>query len=284
VPGSSPRKIAKAQTLPVDEVVLDLEDALIPAEKNDATRSGVAAALRGPWLAAIAAVRVNSSGSPWFLDDVTQVATLAGPALSSIVLPKVESAGEIHLLDELLTKLESPGQRIAIEAQIESARGLMNVEEIAASSDRLQALVFGPADFAASLAVPQFDVGAIDPTYPGDQWAYPRSRIAVAAHAHGLDPIDGPYGAYRDLPGLKESARRALFLGFAGKWVIHPAQIGACNEVFSSSPEEIARAHAIIEALGDAARSGDGATSLDGSMLDEASRRLAAAILARAPR
>jgi citrate lyase subunit beta/citryl-CoA lyase len=235
-------------------------------------------------LAVIAAVRVNSSGSPWFLDDVTQVATHAGPALSSIVLPKVESAAEIRLLDDLLTKLEQPGHRIGIEAQIESARGLVNVEEIAASSDRLQALVFGPADFAASLAIPELEIGAIDPAYPGDQWAYPRSRIAVAAHANGLDPIDGPYGAYRDAEGLKESAKRALLLGFAGKWIIHPDQIATCNETFSSSPEDVARAHAIIEALGEAERMGDGATSLDGLMFDEASRRLAVSILARAPR
>jgi citrate lyase subunit beta/citryl-CoA lyase len=282
VPASSGRKLLKAQALAVDEVVIDLEDALVPEQKNAATRATVASALREAWRAPIRAVRVNALGTQWFHEDVRDVVSLAGRALTAIVLPKVESAADVQHLDDLLTQLEPPGHRVAIEAQIESARGLLRVEEIAAASSRLEALVFGPADFASSLGIPTLGIGTMADDYPGDQWAYPRSRIAVAAHANGLAPIDGPYGAYQDLEGLHETARRARILGFAGKWAIHPEQIAGCRRVFSPSPEEVAAARRILGALDAAARHGDGATSSEGSMLDEASRRLAESVLGHA--
>lgn len=284
VPASSPRMIAKARTLDVDEVVVDFEDAVTPTQKTNATRAAVAEALRNPWVAPIRAIRVNAVGTTWFLDDVTQVVSAAGAGLTSIVLPKVESPAAVRSLDELLATLEAPDQRIAIEAQIESARGLVSVEDIASSSERLEALIFGPGDFGASLGIPQLEIGAIDDRYPGDQWSYPRSRIAVAAHANGLDPIDGPFAAYRDAVGLRESAWRARLLGFAGKWLIHPAQVEVCHEVFSPSDEDVARARRVVDALRDAELAGRGAASLNGTMIDEASRRLAHAVLVRAMR
>jgi citrate lyase beta subunit len=282
VPAASERKLQKAQALAVDEVVIDLEDALVPEQKNAATRAGVARSLAEAWRAPIRAVRVNALGTQWFDEDVRDVVSLAGPALTAIVLPKVESAAAVQHLDELLGELEPRGHRVAIEAQIESARGLVRVEEIAVASSRLEALVFGPADFASSLGIPTLGIGTVADDYPGDQWAYPRSRIAVAAHANRLSPIDGPYGAYDDLEGLRESARRARILGFAGKWAIHPDQIRECERVFSPTPEEVAAARQILGALHAAAEKGDGATSIDGSMLDEASRRLAESVLAHA--
>lgn len=282
VPASSERKLLKAQALAVDEIVIDLEDALVPERKNADTRATVASALREAWLAPTRAVRVNALGTPWFDQDVRDIVSLAGPALTAIVLPKVESAAAVQHLDQMLSKLEPHGHRVAIEAQIESARGLVRVEEIAASSTRLDALVFGPADFASSLGIPTLGIGTMADDYSGDQWAYPRSRIAVAAHANDLVPIDGPYGAYKDIDGLRESARRARILGFAGKWAIHPDQVGPCRTAFSPSPTEVAEARRILGALDAAAQHGDGATSINGSMLDEASRRLAESVLERA--
>ena len=279
VPASADRKIAKAQTLDVDEVVVDLEDGVRAEDKTHGTRALVAVALGGDWAAATRSVRVNAVGSEWFLDDVTQLVPLAGVALSTIVVPKVESADDIHVLDAMLADLEDAGHRIGIQAQIESARGLLEVEAIAAASQRLEALIFGPGDYAASLGIPQLEIGGNDGSYPGDQWAYPRSRIAVAARANDLDAIDGPYGAFEDDAGLRQSASRARLVGCTGKWVIHPRQIATCREAFSPSAAQVAAARRVLAALADAERAGSGATALDASMLDEASRRQAQAVL-----
>jgi citrate lyase subunit beta/citryl-CoA lyase len=203
-----------------------------------------------------------------------------------VIVPKVESVDELAAVDRLLTDLEEEadaGRPIGIEVQIESARGLVEVERIAGSSQpRLETLVFGPGDYAATLGVPQRSVGETDPDYPGDQWHYARSRIATAAHAFGLAPIDGPYAAIRDLDGLRESARQARLVGFEGKWVVHPDQIPVCDEVFSPTPEELADALSVLEGLEGAAAEGRGASLHDGRMVDEASRRIAEAVVRRA--
>jgi citrate lyase subunit beta/citryl-CoA lyase len=214
----------------------------------------------------------------------SQIVRGACNRLDSLVIPKVENAENIAFSDELLSALESSLglERIPIEAQIESALGLTRVEEIAACSSRIEALIFGPGDYAASLGVPQTQIGAIDSTYPGDQWHYARSRIAVAAHANGLDAIDGPFGAFRDETGLVETASRARLVGFAGKWVIHPDQIEPCNRVFSPSADEVAAARRLLRTLDVAAGEGRGAVELDGAMIDDASRKHAEAVLARA--
>jgi citrate lyase subunit beta/citryl-CoA lyase len=279
VPGSSERKLAKAQTLAVDEIIVDLEDALTPAEKTSATRLLAAGALAtGDWRASSLAVRVNPVRSPWFADDVDEIVLEAGSALDCLVLPKVESPEDVLAAAELLDR---HAVDVGLEAQIESARGLLEVERIAASSPRLEALVFGPGDYAVSLGIPQLEIGANDPDYPGDQWHYPRSRIAVAAHAFGLDAIDGPYARLGDPEGLRQAARRARLVGFGGKWVIHPAQIDTCNEAFSPSNAEVDRAKRLLESVRAAEERGEGVTSFDGVMVDEASRKMAEAVVAR---
>jgi citrate lyase subunit beta/citryl-CoA lyase len=279
VPGSSERKLEKARTLPADEIIVDLEDALLPAEKTSTTRRRVADALAAAdWRAPMLAVRVNDVRSPWFSDDVNEILRETGPALDCIVLPKVEAPEDVLLAADLLDR---HGVDVALEAQIESARGIVEVERIAASSPRLEALVFGPGDYAASLGIPQLEIGSIDPAYPGDQWHYPRSRIAAAAHAYGLEAIDGPYARLHDADGLRESALRARLVGFGGKWVIHPQQIQTCNDAFRPSDQEADRARRLLASVRAAEERGEGATTFDGAMVDEASRKMAQAIVAR---
>jgi citrate lyase subunit beta/citryl-CoA lyase len=277
--------LAKAAVLEPDEVVIDLEDAVSPSEK-DASRARVVAALTDQvWGARTLAVRVNAVDSEWFADDVAALVRDAGPRIDALVIPKVESVDAVEAVDGLLGELETRAGvgPTELELLIESALALTRVEAIAgAAGERTSALVFGPGDFAASLGMPQASIGGIDPAYPGDQWHYARSRIAVAARAFGLDPIDGPYAEFGDEDGLVESARRARAVGFVGKWVIHPDQIDACTRVFSPSEDELATARRLMEALDEAARDGRGAATLDGAMIDEASRKHAEAILARA--
>lgn len=271
--------MAKARTLPADEVVLDLEDAVPPEQKADARRL-VAEAVQGEWRAPTVAVRVNAIGSPWFADDLDQLLGSADASIDTLVLPKVESAADV---ETVAAELDRRGVDTGLEAQIESARALVEVERIAAAP-RLEALVFGPGDYAASLGVFQLHIGAIDPDYPGDQWHYARSRIAAAAHAFGLDPVDGPYAALGDTDGLRESARRARLLGFTGKWAIHPDQLAVCNEVFAPSAAELERAEGVLATLREAEARGEGAATFDGAMVDEASRKLAEALIARGAR
>jgi citrate lyase subunit beta/citryl-CoA lyase len=278
--------LANARELEADEVILDLEDSVAPAEKTDDTRQLVVDALvSGAWRARTRAVRVNGVGTPWCLRDVQYVVERAGAALDCLVLPKVEVVSELHFFSHLLDQLEGSfglERTIGIEAQIETPRGLIEIDAIAAASRRLEALVFGPGDFGAALGVPQLSVGRIEPEYPGDQWHYVRARIAVAARAFGLQAVDGPYAAVRDLDGFRESARRAALLGFDGKWAVHPDQIRPCNESFSPTQTQFDDATALLEAYGHSLEEhGAGAASHRGEMIDEASRKMAEAVVAR---
>jgi citrate lyase subunit beta/citryl-CoA lyase len=279
VPGNSPSKLARAASTDADEVILDLEDSIPAEQKNDRTRALVAAAVAGSeWRAPTVAVRVNGLATPWFADDITAMVRLAGRRLASLVLPKVETADDVLTAAAILDQLEADGTtmvRVGLEAQIETALGLVNVERIACASPRLEALVFGPGDFAASMGMPMGPIGGFDETYPGDQWLYARSRIAVAARAFDLAPIDGPYANFRDPDGLRESARRARILGFAGKWAIHPVQIVVCNETFSPSDAELKAAEDAIAALEESRGHGAGVAAPGGEMMDEAIRRAA---------
>ena len=211
VPGSSEKMLAKARRHRC-YVVLDLEDGVAETLRNDETRLRVVQALlEKDWHATTRTVRVNGTHTEWCASDVTAVVAGAGDALDCVVLPKVEDPSHIHFLDHLLTGLEKANgvrKRIGIEAQIETAQGVVNIERIASASTRIEALIFGPGDYAASLGVPQLSVGTDEPDYPGDQWHYPRSRIVTTARAFGLQAIDGPFAAFRDL-GFRESARRA---------------------------------------------------------------------------
>jgi len=287
VPGSSPRFIAKAQGLDADEVFLDLEDAVAPAAKP-AARQAVAQALRdGGWGGRVMAVRINDVTTAWAYRDVVDVVEQAGPHLDAIVLPKVTGPGHVVWLDLLLGQIEQakgyPVGAIGIEAQIEDARGLAAVDAIAAASPRLAALVFGPADFMASLGMRSLDIGAQPAGYAGgDAFHYPLLRLLVAARAHGLQAIDGPYAAIADTEGLARAAASVAALGFDGKWVLHPGQVGPVNEAFSPSQQDYDRAELILAAY--ARSTGEdqrGAALLDGQMIDEASRKLALVTAAR---
>lgn len=286
VPGSSERMLAKAATLGADMVFLDLEDAVAPLEKTDETRAKVVRALREhAWVAPTRVVRVNGVATRWCYRDIAYVVEHAGDALDCVMIPKVESAAHVHFADHLLSQLEADlglERRLGLELQIESPRGLLAIDEIAAASDRSETLIFGPGDFAASLGVPQLSVGAVEPGYPGDQWHYVLMRIVTTARAHGLQAVDGPFAAIRDLDGLREVARRSHLLGFDGKWALHPDQVEICNEVYAPTGEQFARAERILAAYAQALE-GDrlGAVLFEGEMIDEASRKLAEQTAAR---
>lgn len=286
VPGSSERMLVKAATLPADEVFLDLEDAVAPSEKTDATRELVVRALVDQeWAACTRVVRVNGVGTRWCLDDIEYVVSQAGSALHALMLPKVESAGQVHFVTHLLEQLElrhDLPRRLSLEVQVESPRGLLRLEEIAEASDRIETLIFGPGDYAAAAGVPQLSVGAIERDYPGDQWHYVLGRILTVARAFGLQAIDGPFAAINDLAGFREVAARSRQLGFDGKWAIHPGQIDICNDVYTPTDEQFDHAKAILESYQQAlASERAGAAMFEGEMIDEASRKMAQQIVGR---
>jgi len=287
VPGSNPRFLVKARELAVDEVFLDLEDAVAATEKEQ-SRAAVAQALRdGGWGTKIRAVRVNDVRTGWAYRDVVDVVEQAGEWLDAIVLPKVTSPRAVGWLDLLLSQIEQATGlelgRIAIEAQIEDASGLAAVDDIAAASPRLEALVFGPADFMASMGMRSLTVGSRPAGYAaGDAFHYAHLRILVAARANGLQAIDGPFAAIHDLDGLRVSAASAAALGFDGKWVLHPGQVGPVNAEFSPSQGDYDRAELILAAYEYYTTvQRRGAAMLDGEMIDEASRKLALVTAAR---
>jgi citrate lyase subunit beta/citryl-CoA lyase len=238
------------------------------------------------WKAPTREVRVNDVSTHWCRRDLEVIVTGAREHLHGIVLPKVQDASHVHFVHHLLNQLEAehgiPGRR-CIEAQIETAHGMVEVERIAQASDRIETIVFGPGDYTASLGITQLSVGAIDPLYPGDQWHYALSRILTAARAYGKQAIDGPYTAIKDLDGFREVATRSQRLGFDGKWAVHPDQIAVLNEVYSPSREQFDKALRLVEAYREATH-GDtrrGAVVHDGEMIDEASAKMALAIVER---
>lgn len=275
--------LGKAAGLAADEVFLDLEDSVAPAAK-EAARANVVAALRdGTWRAGTRAVRVNDVTTSWSYADVIAVVEGAGSHLDCLILPKVTSGHDVRWLDTLLAQLERAGGlpvgRIGVEAQIESAAGLAHVEEIAAASARLEALVYGPADFMASIGVRALAVGAQPAGYEGaDAYHYVLARILVAARANGLQAIDGPYVAVHDLDGFRRRARRTAALGYDGTWVVHPGQIDVANDVYAPTQADFDRAEAILDAYArstSAAGGLVGAVLLGDEMIDEASRKMA---------
>jgi citrate lyase subunit beta/citryl-CoA lyase len=286
VPASSERFLAKARDLPVDEVMLDLEDSVAPDAKPAARELAVAALRAGGWGGKLVAVRVNDVTTPWAYQDVIAVAEGAAGAVNSLILPKVSDPGAVVWLDVLLGQLErSAGLalgRIGIEAQIEDAAGLAAVEAIAASSSRLVSLVFGPADFMASIGMRVLTVGGQPEGYAFDAHHYPLMRLLVAAKANGLQAIDGPYAKIGDTSGLRAAAASAAALGYDGKWVLHPAQVDVVNDAFTPPADDYARAVRILDAYS-SATSVDrrGAVMLDGEMIDEASRKLALSVVAK---
>ncbi|WP_155350187.1 HpcH/HpaI aldolase/citrate lyase family protein [Acrocarpospora pleiomorpha] len=287
VPGSNPRFLEKAQSLPVDEVFLDLEDSVAPIAKEGARRTVVTALKEGDWGGKTVVVRVNDLSTPWTYRDVIEVVEAAGDRLHCVMLPKVEEAAQVRWLDLLLSQIERtvglPVGGIGIEAQIESARGLVAVDEIAGSSARLETLVFGPADFMASIGMRTLVVGEQPPGYAeGDAYHYILMRILMAARARDLQAIDGPYLQIKDIEGFRRAAGRAAALGFDGKWVLHPGQVEAANEVFSPSQADYDHAELILDAYEYYTTvEGRGAVMLGDEMIDEASRKMALVISAK---
>jgi citrate lyase subunit beta/citryl-CoA lyase len=288
VPGSNPRMLEKAQGLAADQIFLDLEDAVAPLAKPAARKNVVAALTSGDWSGKARVVRVNDVTTPWAYQDVLEVVQGAGRHLDALMLPKVQEPVHVQWLDLTLTQLEQalglPIGGIGIEAQIENARGLVNVDAIAAASPRLETIIFGPADFMASINMKSLAVGALHPDYPGDPYHYILMRLLMAARSHDLQAIDGPYLQIRDVDAFREAARRSAALGFDGKWVLHPGQIDAANEVYSPDQKDYDHAELILDAYeyATSAEGGKvGAVMLGDEMIDEASRKMALVISAK---
>jgi citrate lyase beta subunit len=280
VPGSQPAMFRKAFDSDADFVFLDLEDAVAPADKVQARANIIATLLELDWRGSgkTVSVRVNGIDTHYMYRDVVDVVEQAGHRLDTILVPKVGVAADLYLVDALLTQIEEAKaipHRIGIEALIETALGMANVEAIAQSTRRLETLHFGVADYAASCRARTVNIGGLNPDYPGDQWHAALSRMVVACRAYGLRAVDGPFGDFNDPDGYLLAARRAAALGLEGKWAIHPKQIPLANDVFSPRPEEVARAERILVALDAAARDGKGAAQLDGRLIDAASARMA---------
>ncbi|MGB9377967.1 MAG: CoA ester lyase [Mycobacteriales bacterium] len=286
VPGSSTKMLTKAQGLPADQVFLDLEDAVAPDAKAGARANIVEALTSGDWSGKTRVVRINDATTQWAYRDLVEVVEGAGSHLDCIMLPKVQSAEQVHWLDMTLTQIEQAMGydvgRIGIEAQIETAQGLINVNAIANASDRIETIVFGPADFMASINMPGLVVGGLNPDYPADPYHYILMQILMAARARGVQAIDGPYLQIRDVDGFRSVAKRSHALGFDGKWVLHPGQIDVANEVYSPDQEDYDHAELILDAYEHYTTVEKlGAVMLGDEMIDEASRKMATVIAAK---
>ena len=288
-PGSNEKFLAKAPTVPADMTFLDLEDAVAPLEKEAARPKVVDAIKNLSWDDRVLCVRVNAWDTEWTYSDVIEVVGNAGERLDELMLPKVQSAAEVQALDLLLTQVEKtsglPVGHIGIEAQIETARGLINVDEICAASPRLETIIFGPADFAASIEMPVLTGGIDIPEYPGDHFNYVFSRILMAGRANGLQVIDGPFLKVRELDALRDYSLRTRMLGYDGKWALTPDQVTVLNEVYSPTQEQFDRAFDILEAYRKATdEDRTGAVMFGDEMIDEASRKIALKFVSRGER
>ncbi len=299
VPGSMPALFEKAAQSAADVIFLDLEDAVAPDDKDQARRNAIAALNDIDWGAKTLSLRVNGLDTHYMYRDVIETVENC-PRLDMLLIPKVGVPADVYALDMLVTQIEQAKKRekrIGFEVLIETALGWANVEAIAQSSRRLEAMCFGSGDFAASTRARTTVIGGLNPDYGvlsdrdaagrrefhlGDPWHAAQVRILVACRAWGLRPVDGPYGDFKDADGYRSAAKRAAALGFEGKWAIHPSQIEVANEVFSPAPEETDKARRILEAMALAAKEGRGAVQLDGRLIDVASMRMAQNLLKKA--
>ncbi len=295
VPGTNVRAMEKAPALGADLVFLDIEDAVAPDDKEQARANIIQALLGQDWSRTAVSVRVNGLDTHWCYRDVVDVVEAAGQVLDTVLVPKVGSPSDVEFVGTLLDQIEQrngwEAGRIGIHILIETAKGMANVEAISrARPDRLEAMVFGVADYAASVQARTTNIGGANPEYSvltdanasgtreihwGDQWHFGISRMVAACRAEGLRPIDGPFGDFNDADGYRSAARRAAALGCEGKWAIHPSQVELANEVFTPSDAEVERARRILEAMEQGAKEGKGAVSLDGRLIDAASIRMA---------
>ena len=282
VPGHVEKMHHKACMSPADVIMLDLEDS-VPLEAKEAARETVVRSILSlDWQGKTITARINGLDTPFGYRDMLALAEEAGQCLDSVVVPKVDDRGDIHFVDRLLNGIERNRKftnRIGIEASIESAKGLEQVSEIACASARLISLVFGVADFSASIGARLVSLSGHgemeEDLYPGHRWNFVMSRLVMAAKAHGLIAIDAPFGNFKDSVGLHRAAVLACALGFNGKWAIHPDQLSTINDVFSPAPEDIDRARRVLDAYDAAQAEGRGALSVDGRMIDQATVRMA---------
>ncbi|MDP9301097.1 MAG: CoA ester lyase [Actinomycetota bacterium] len=302
VPGTNTRAMEKAPALGADLVFLDLEDAVAPDDKERARANVIEALTSVDWSGCAVSVRINGLDTHFCYRDIVEVVEAAGDRLDTILIPKVGGPGDVEFVATLLSQIEASKGFVPINLHIliETAMGMANVEAIArACPDRLEAMVFGVADYAASTQARTTNIGGANPDYSvltdpddegnrerhwGDQWHFAISRMVAACRAYGLRPIDGPYGDYQDADGYRSAARRAAALGCEGKWAIHPSQVALANEVFTPTAREIDRARRILDAMEEAAKEGKGAVSLDGRLIDAASIRMAENLVAKVER
>jgi len=301
VPGSNPGLFEKAASSKADIVFLDVEDAVAPDDKEQARRNIIQALNDIDWGQKTMMVRINGLDTHYMYRDVVDIVESC-PRLDMLLIPKVGVAADVYAIDMMVTQIETAkkrSKRIGFEVLIETALGMANVEAIAQSSRRLEAMSFGVADYAASTRARTTVIGGVnrdsgvltDPDDEGrrqyfwtDPWHAAQTRMMVACRAYGLRPIDGPFGDFGDPDGFRAAANRAAVLGYEGKWAIHPSQVALANEVFTPTAAEVAKARRIVEAMAEAAKAGRGAVSLDGRLIDIASIRMAEALLAKAER
>ncbi|MGH8784042.1 MAG: HpcH/HpaI aldolase/citrate lyase family protein [Cupriavidus necator] len=284
VPGSSEKMMAKAAAMDVDFVFLDLEDAVAPAEKRPARRKIIEALNGHDWGKTTRCVRINDLTTEYAYEDIIEVVEGAGANLDVIMLPKAMSAADVLFVDKLLSMMEKKlglGRRIGIDVLIEEVEAMMHVEEIAASTPRLECLIFGMGDYSASQGVSIRDIGGTG-GYPGDIWNYQRHRLTIAARANRLDAVDGPFADFRNPQAYAEEARRAMILGMVGKWAIHPAQVELAQQTFSPAAADVAQAREMIRAYDEALAQGLGAVQYNGKMIDIASVRIVRNLVERA--
>jgi malyl-CoA/(S)-citramalyl-CoA lyase len=280
VPGSRTELFEKAAAGTADYVFLDLEDAVAPSDKEQARSNTIQALNDIDWRGRgkTICVRINGLDTQYMYRDVIDVIEQAGARVDTVLIPKVGVPADVYMIDALLTQIEAAKKftrPIGIEVLIETALGMANVEAIAQSSRRLEAMHFGVADYSASVRARTTNIGGLNPDSPGDQWHSGISRMVVACRAYGLRAVDGPFGDFKDSEGFIAGAKRAAALGCEGKWAIHPTQIDLANEIFTPSPNEVTRARRILGALTEAESQGRGAASLDGKMIDAASAKMA---------
>jgi len=287
VPAARWPMIVKAAASAADAVCIDLEDS-VPAGEKEASRANVIRAFSELDFGLRARMfRMNAVDTPYAYRDVIEVVEAAGDRLDLVMTPKVGSPAQVQFVDTLLTQIELRqgfNRRIGIEAQIESAAGFVWIREIAQASSRLEALIFGAGDYAASMGMPAAGIGTFDENdalYPGHRWHAPMHAIVAAARANGLRALDGPYSDYADIAGFERASRIARTMGFDGKQCIHPGQLATANSVFTPTDAEVAHARRVIEAYDAGAAAGRGAVSLDGKMVDEANVRMARMMLNR---
>lgn len=287
VPASNWRMIEKAATLTADAICLDLEDSVTPAQKVESRSNVVRAFTQLDFGRRIRSFRMNALDTEFAYRDLVDVVESAAGSIDLVMVPKVNAPDDVRFVDKLLSQIElhkSSIRRIGIEAQIETAAGFLYAREIAQASPRLEALIFGPGDYAASMQMPSASIGTLDEAdklYPGHRWHAVMHTIVAAARACGLRCMDGPFADYKDAENFDRSCRIARVMGFDGKQCIHPAQLGVTNAVFTPSEQEAAQAQRLLEAYERAVAGHQGAASLDGRMIDAASLRIAQVVAER---